>query len=263
MNKTRNTGNRRYFSTHFLNFLVGKESTREVFLLRQRLQGERGLKDSRIKKFCFWFFSPLFMLLLAFLFYWKRVVWLTNIPGTLAVWAIIIVAGVVSALVIGVGLVANLLISYAHLIETKLKDFNEKFGRDEEALSKNKWEATWKEYELHIDLYRYYLDLGLKANLFFYFITGGILGIFLQKPTGWLMKFSLLLPVLLSLAFGGVFIHGAFLWMRISDVIRELRRDLKLKKAPDINLMSLLLFVFGAIFLVVGVAIILLAIFTE
>jgi hypothetical protein len=230
------------------------------------MRGERELKDARIKRICFLTFSLLFTILLCLLLYYKRKVWLTNSYGTpLEIrWTLLlgVLSGLLTGLVIGVGLIANLLISYAHLIEAKLKNIKEKFEHAEEALSKEEWDATWKEYELHIELYKYYLDLGLKANLFFYFITGGILGIYLQNPARRLMKFSLLLPILISLAFGGVFIHGAILWVRISDVIREIRRELKLKKAPDINLMSLLLFVFGTIFLVIGVSIVLLAIFT-
>jgi hypothetical protein len=247
-----------------LNFLIGEKSTGEVLRLRQKLQtqSDRAPIDSRIKKVCFWVFS-IFIILLGILFYCKSGLWLTNSNRTLKVLGIlgILAGGLLTGLVIGVGLIANLLISYAHLIESKLKNLNEKVEQSEGDLSKDEWEATWKEYELHIDLYRYYLDIGLKANLFFFFIAGGVLGIYLQKPSG-IMKFSLLLPILLSFAFGGVFLHATFLWMRVSEVIREIRRELKLKKAPDINLMSLLLFVFGIVFFVIGTSIVLFAVFT-
>ena len=246
--------------------ILSEESAGEILQLRQKLRGERSLKDWKIKKYCFLIFSFIFSILLCILFYYKRKAWLTNSYGTLEevpyTYTLGVVAGLLAGLVIGVGLIANLLISYAHLLDAKLKNIKEKVEYAEEAVSKDEWDATWKEYELHIELYKYYLDLGLKANLFFYFITGGILGIYLQSPASRLMKFSLLLPILISLAFGGVFIHGAILWMRVSDVIREIRRELKLKKAPDINLMSLLLMVFGTIFLVIGISIVFLAIFT-
>jgi uncharacterized membrane protein YciS (DUF1049 family) len=249
-----------------LSFLLSEEAVEEVLQRRQKLWGERALRrDSKTKKTCFWISSFIFAILAYLLLQNKRSTWLTNSHGTLDVWWILVLAalsGLLSGLVIGIGLIANLLISYAYLIEEKLASFKRKFKRPNKPLSKDEWDVTWKEYELHIGLYKYYMDLGLKANLFFYFITGGILGIYFRNPVSRLMKFSLLLPVLMSLAFGGVFIHGGMLWMRVSDVIREIRRELKLKKAPDINLLSLLLFVFGTIFLIVGVSMVLLAIFT-
>lgn len=254
-----------YLRRFFLRRILSEESVKEVIQIRQKLKDERSLTDSKIKTVCFLSFSLIFISLFCILFYYKRQAWLTNSYGTLEVlWTFVlgILGGLLTRLVIGVGLIANLLISYAHLIEAKLKNLSEVFEHADEVLSKDEWEAMWKEYELHIELYKYYLDLGLKANLFFYFITGGILGIYLNNPASRLMKFSLLLPILISLAFGGVFIHGAFLWMRVSVVIREIRRELKLKKAPDINILSVLLLVFGTIFLVIGISIILLAVFT-
>lgn len=248
-----------------LGFLVGKKSAGEVLRLRQQLGGERALRDSRIKKICFWVSSLFFIALFCILFHYKRKVWFTNFYGTLDVsltYVLAGLAGLLAGLVIGVGLVASILISYAHFIDMKLAHLKEGPARPKDSLSKEEWDKTWNEYELHIELYKYYLDMGLKANLFFYFITGGILGLYLQNPARRLMKFSLLLPILMSLAFGGVFIHGALLWMRLSDIIRSIRRDLKFKKAPDINILSLLLVVFGLIFLVIGVSIIFLAVFT-
>lgn len=36
-------------------------------------------------------------------------------------------------------------------------------------------ELLWRQYNLWLDLYKFHLDLVLKANAFFYLITGGIL----------------------------------------------------------------------------------------
>lgn len=101
-----------------------------------------------------------------------------------------------------------------------------------------------------------------KANLFFYLITGTILGFYLTRPEIKYKKLSLLLPMLMSLALGGMFIHAAILWMRVSRFIRRIRGELNIKKAPDINIMTVLLVVFGFITLTVGVAMGLLVIIT-
>jgi hypothetical protein len=59
-----------------------------------------------------------------------------------------------------------------------------------------------------------------------------------------------------------MFIHAAMLWMRVSRFIRRIRGELNIKKAPDINIMTVLLVVFGLITLTVGVAMGLLVIIT-
>lgn len=250
----------------FLNFLIGKEHAREVFELRLKVRDQRWLLDTKIKTISFLASLPVFMSLSIGIFLYKREQWFVSIRGTLRFYPTIVfgvIVGLLAGLIIGVGLVANLLISYAHSIEGKL--FFLLKGNSHTTtvgLNKDERDERWKEYNLHIDLYRYYLDLGLKANLFFYLITGTILGFYLTHPEVRYKKIALLLPILMSLALGGIFIHGAILWIRVSRIIRETRKELHIKKAPDINLMTVLLVVFGFIFLVVGASMVLLVIIT-
>jgi hypothetical protein len=78
--------------------------------------------------------------------------------------------------------------------------------------------SKWEEYKLHIDLYKFYMDIALKANLFFYVLAGGILTYCLGKYKEVnLIKYSLLLPMLMSLVFGGIFIYGARTWHRVME----------------------------------------------
>ena len=70
-------------------------------------------------------------------------------------------------------------------------------------------DLLWKQYELHVDLYKHYLELILKFNVFYYAATGAILSFYFSKTDVSVIKFSLLFPVMMSTAFGIVFLYGA------------------------------------------------------
>jgi hypothetical protein len=42
-------------------------------------------------------------------------------------------------------------------------------------------ELLWRQYELQVELYKQYLDLVLRFNVFYYAITGGILSFFFSR----------------------------------------------------------------------------------
>src|SRR6185436_12214741 len=87
-------------------------------------------------------------------------------------------------------------------------------------------EMLWRQYNLQIELYKYYLDLSIKANSFFYFITGSILAFYFANSTLPLIKYSLLLPMIMSVAFGGIFFYGSFLIGVVRSEIFTLRDKL-------------------------------------
>jgi len=164
------------------------------------------------------------------------------------------VIALLAAPIIGVVLIGNLLISYKRSLEAKIEYNRNESGPVREKPSKSSWLQTWKEYELHINLYRYYLDIGLKVTVFFFLVTGAILGFYLQHP-GWMMRLSLVFPFLMCLAFVGISFHGAILWSRITYIIKDIRKELGVKKSPDINLLTILLVVYGVVFLIIGIGI--------
>ena len=119
-------------------------------------------------------------------------------------------------------------------------------------------ELLWRQYNLHVDLYKFYLDIALKLNVFFYVITGGILTFYFANSNERLIRYSLLLPIILSVAFGGVFIYGSILMSVIRTDIFQIRDKLNLDVAPDVRVLSVLLRVFAIIFFVVAASMILL-----
>jgi hypothetical protein len=42
-------------------------------------------------------------------------------------------------------------------------------------------ELKWRQYALLVDLDKFYLDLFLKSNIFFYAVTGAIMSVYLTK----------------------------------------------------------------------------------
>ena len=115
-------------------------------------------------------------------------------------------------------------------------------------------ELLWKQYELNIDLYRSYLELALKLNLFYYAITGGVLSFYFSRPEDSLIRFSLVLPVLMSAAFCGFFVYGAILSRHTRREILNIRDALGLQTAPEVQVLIVFLWIFAIIFLFVAVS---------
>lgn len=63
----------------------------------------------------------------------------------------------------------------------------------------------WKEFEIRVEAYRYYLNIALQTNVFFYAITGVVLGFYLNKTTNEYLVYALLLPIIIAAVLGGFF----------------------------------------------------------
>ena len=115
-------------------------------------------------------------------------------------------------------------------------------------------ELLWRQYKTHIDLYKSYLDLVIKFNVFYYAITGGILSYFFTNKAEPLMKWSLLLPFLMSLMFGGFFLFGASLAKVSREEVFSIRDALGFETAPELQVLVVLLRIFGSLCLIMAVA---------
>ena len=113
-------------------------------------------------------------------------------------------------------------------------------------------DILWKQYALHVDLYKFYLDLVVKINAFYYVITGSILTYYFQHTTDGLARCALLLPMLFSFGIGGIFFWGAFQLRHTRDEVFAIRDRIGLDTAPELQTLVIFLWVFGAIILLVG-----------
>ena len=116
-------------------------------------------------------------------------------------------------------------------------------------------DILWKQYELQVELYKKYLELVLKFNIFYYAATGALISYYFSKSDIALMKYALLLPVLMSLGFAALFFYGAWAQAVSREEIFNLRDALGLETAPETRVLQVLLCISAFLMLVVGIVI--------
>jgi hypothetical protein len=110
-------------------------------------------------------------------------------------------------------------------------------------------DLLWKQYCLHVDLYKFYLEIAVKVNVFYYAITGGILSFYFGNPQEQLAKYALVLPAIMSAALGILFLVGSALLLLTRREVFSIRDKLGLETAPELGVLSLFLATFGVIFI--------------
>jgi hypothetical protein len=115
-------------------------------------------------------------------------------------------------------------------------------------------DILWKQYELNADLYKHYLELMLKFNVFFYAVTGAILSFYFSKTDVGVIKYSLLLPIIMSICFGVLFIYAANAVRVVRQEMFDIRDKLDLDTAPEFNVLIAVLIISSILlFTVAGV----------
>ncbi|MEK6589924.1 MAG: hypothetical protein AABZ11_04520 [Nitrospinota bacterium] len=122
-------------------------------------------------------------------------------------------------------------------------------------------ELMWKQYQLNVDLYRSYLELVLKINLFYYAITGAIVSFYFAHESESLVRFSLVLPLVMSVAFSGFFVYGAILSRHTRTEIFKIRDALGFQTAPEVRVLIVFLWIFAVIFALVAAMLLWLVLF--
>jgi hypothetical protein len=115
-------------------------------------------------------------------------------------------------------------------------------------------DILWKQFSLYVDLYRFYMDVSVKINLFYYGITGAILSFYFTHSDARLVKYALCLPILMSLVFSGIFFYGTHLMPILRHDVFDIRDKLGLATAPDLGILTIVLRAFAFLFLVVAVS---------
>jgi hypothetical protein len=157
-------------------------------------------------------------------------------------------------------------------LETKGTGNSKSKTRKKEVPERENRNLKREEYNRHINLFKFYCDIALKANLYFYLITGGITSFYFSAlsqsnnsgansrsgPMS-VIEVSFLLPIFMSAVLGGVFFYGRHLWSEIVETVAEIRDELSalglsIKKTPEVGLLASLLLIFGSLFFLVGSA---------
>jgi len=118
-------------------------------------------------------------------------------------------------------------------------------------------ETLLRQYQIHVDLYKHYLELSLKVNIFYYAITGAILSFYFTRPHDYyFIKYSLILPFLMSLLFAGIFIYSSIILNVTRKEVFQIRDWLGLRTAPEFNVLKYFLRASAFLFIVVAIGLI-------
>jgi len=115
------------------------------------------------------------------------------------------------------------------------------------------------QYAQHLDAYKFYLDFGLKVNGVFYAVVGTTLSLYFSNNANLdrgLVIFFLLVPIIVSLILGGVCLVGAYFWGGVSKNFYTIAEVIEIVIVHKVGILTCLLYIFGVLFLGIGVALI-------
>lgn len=120
---------------------------------------------------------------------------------------------------------------------------------------KPKTDFRWDDYEHLSELFRFYLDLVLKAFTFALGVSGAVVAFILGKDVQNLeiASFGLLLPSVLCIGMGVAFIRAIPSSRELTEALSSLKVSLGLQLAPHGKNLSVMLNWFGWILLSSGV----------
>jgi hypothetical protein len=110
-----------------------------------------------------------------------------------------------------------------------------------------------RQYEIGIDLYKHYLKLTIELNVFYFAITGAILSYYFAHQAEPMMRWALMLPFLMSVLFGALFIYGGIQQIAYRTEIFRIRDALGFGVAPEMLVLSIFLFMFALLMIAVTV----------
>jgi hypothetical protein len=118
-------------------------------------------------------------------------------------------------------------------------------------------ELLWRQFELHVGLYKHYLELTFKANAAYYAITGAIVSYVLAHRADGMSRAGLFIPVVLGVGLALLFLYGAIMLRHTRDEMISIRDELRLQTIPELRVLALLLWLSAFGFLVVSGGVIL------
>jgi hypothetical protein len=110
----------------------------------------------------------------------------------------------------------------------------------------------WEQYKISVDLYKHYLKLTIELNVFYYAITGAIISYYAAHVAEAAVRYTLILPIAMSLLFACLFIYGAILNNTSRQELFSIRDALGLSVAPELAVLSWLLRICAGLILIVA-----------
>ena len=116
--------------------------------------------------------------------------------------------------------------------------------------------VEWQDFQMSVELHKFYVDFVVKISIFYYAVTGAILSFHFTKDSPSVSVLALLLPIILSLSLGGFFIYSARLAMNLRLNIMLRAKELNLHVYPEGIVLVILCSIFGVSSIIVGVTLI-------
>lgn len=113
----------------------------------------------------------------------------------------------------------------------------------------DKSEILWKQYQQHIDTYKFYLDIAVKLIGFYFAVSGAMLSFYFTHTNIDGAEFALYLPWLMSIGLLIFFSIGASLSTITRNDVFKIRDKLELEVSPDLGVLTLLLIIFSIVML--------------
>lgn len=117
-------------------------------------------------------------------------------------------------------------------------------------------DILFEHYKIHLDLYKHYLDMIIKFNLFYYAITGAILSFYFANRAIAFIQYILIFPFAMSLIFFLFFCYASKKAKNSREEIFNLGRILELNVVPELSILTILLKLFATLFGIVSLLLI-------
>jgi hypothetical protein len=111
-------------------------------------------------------------------------------------------------------------------------------------------EILWRQYQQHIDTYKFYLDIVVKLMGFYFAISGAIISFYASNSGAENIKLALFLPLIMGAGLLIFFSIGAVLSLVTRSDVFEIRDSLGLQVAPETGVLTLLLAIFSVVLFV-------------
>ena len=111
-------------------------------------------------------------------------------------------------------------------------------------------EIYWRQYQQHIDTYKFYLEIVVKLVGLYFAVSGAMLSFYFTNTASEYAKLALYLPWLVGIGLATFFVIGAILNSVTRRDVYELRDALNLKVAPEFGVLTLLLAIFSLVLVV-------------
>ncbi|MES2918984.1 MAG: hypothetical protein V4729_10260 [Pseudomonadota bacterium] len=108
-------------------------------------------------------------------------------------------------------------------------------------------EILWRQYNQHIETYKFYLEIVIKLLGFYFAISGAMLSFYFSNAANESAKYSLYLPFFMGLGLLTFFVIGAVLSAITRNDVFEIRDELGLKVSPELGVLTLLLVIFSVV----------------